>query len=142
MKNTSLGTARLIGNDLWCTDLRSVKWSQNSFRSAVARGADFRGVRGLKQADLDSLIGDVNTLLPEGNAPDTGEPFYIWSCWEEIPGDLARVLAIPRAWWANDPDAIARLRVEFVGRHRQRTGTQLAADAPYPTGHPLADREA
>jgi hypothetical protein len=34
---------------------------------------------------LDNVIGDAQTILPAGPAPDTGEPFFVWSCWETPP---------------------------------------------------------
>ena len=88
------------------------------------------------------MIGNAGTLLPDGPS-DTGEPWYVWSCWEQPPPDLDRIVATAAGPVADDAERSA-LRAEFLcgpGNPRRKTGTPLALDAPYPEGHPLADRD-
>jgi hypothetical protein len=85
------------------------------------------------------MVGNAGTLLPDGPS-DTGQRWYVWSCWETPPPDLDEIVATAAV---SDADATA-LRAEFLcgtGNPRRKTGTPLALDAPYPDGHPLAGRD-
>jgi uncharacterized protein YjbI with pentapeptide repeats len=143
LEGAFLFEARLEGTNLRRTDLRRSYWHGASNRASPAQFADFRGARELTQTQLESLIGNAETLLPAGNAPDTGAPFYIWSCWEPPPPDLDQIIATAAGPFADDADRAA-LRAEFLcspDNPRRKTGTPLALDAPYPEGHSLAGRE-
>ena len=52
-------------------DFRSSNWAGASNRASTAQFADFRGAQALTQAQLDELIGNAATLLPEVT-PRTG----------------------------------------------------------------------
>jgi hypothetical protein len=41
----------------------------------------FAARKDLSQAQLDQVIGNAGTLLPDYPAPDTGEPYRVWTCW-------------------------------------------------------------
>jgi hypothetical protein len=139
LEGANLQVARLDGANLSGADFRRSNWLGALKRPALAWGADFRGAQELTQAQLDNVIGDDGTLLPEGNAPDTGEPFHVWNCWETPAPELDQIIAAVGGRSA-DP---AVLRVALLCRPdnpRRKAGTPLALDAPYPEGHPLADR--
>jgi len=72
--------------------------------------ADFRGAKGLTQAQLESLIGNSATILPDGPSK-TGKPLYIWSCWEDPPPDFDRLLLNAMTMTLTDPKL---LRGEFL----------------------------
>ncbi len=77
MKGAVLSRARMEGAVLSGADVRSAKWAGVSNRASPAHFADLRGAQELMQDQLDELIGKRQTLLPDGDAPDTGEPYYI-----------------------------------------------------------------
>jgi uncharacterized protein YjbI with pentapeptide repeats len=134
-----LDGARLEGANLIGADFRSANWARAHVRSP-AQFADFRGAQGLTQAQLDHVIGDAGTLLPVHPAPDTGKPYRVWTCWTEPPENLDALLEQTER---SDEDARAALRAEWLcgpDNPRRPTGTPLALDAPYPDGHPLANR--
>lgn len=142
MKGANLRRARMEGADLRFADFRSANWARTSNHVFLAQFADFRASQTLTQALLENLIGNEGTLLPEGNAPDTGEPWYIWTCWETPPPNFDAIIATVAGPLADDA-ARAALRAQFLcgpDNPRRKTGTQLAADAPYPPGHPLVSR--
>ena len=124
------------GADLRYADLRRSEWAGASSRASPAHSADLRGAQGLTQAQLEELIGNPDTLLPDGPS-DTGAPFYVWSCWE-TPAARLRPVSTPLALAASRPRETAP---EFLcGREpRHKTGTPLAVDAPRPPGHPLGE---
>ena len=93
LEGANLCRARLEGANLALADLRRSNWAGASNRASPAQFADFRGAQGLTQAQLEDLIGNAGTLLARRHAPDTGEPFYVWSCWEKPPPDLDRIVA-------------------------------------------------
>lgn len=138
MEGAVLWGARMEGANLREADFRKSKWAGASNRASPAHLADFRGAQDLTQGQLDELIGNAGTLLPDGKAPDSGQPYYIWSCWETPPDgfdDLIRRIAEASFEGPND------LRAEFLcgGSPRLKLETGLALDAPYPPNHPLAD---
>jgi uncharacterized protein YjbI with pentapeptide repeats len=130
--------ARMAGANLIGADLRFVNWAGAHLR-LPAHFADFRGAQDLTQAQLDNLIGNEETLLPDGLS-ETGEPFHVWSCWVTPPPKLEAMLeraaftdntrATLRAQWLCGPD-----------NPRRPTGTPLALDATRPPGHPLDRRD-
>jgi uncharacterized protein YjbI with pentapeptide repeats len=141
VKEADLSGARFVGTNLRGADLRGSYWAGASRSTSPIHFADFRGARGLRQAQLDDMIGDADTLLPDGSS-DTGEPWYVWSCWETPPPNIEAIIATAAAPFASDADR-ATLRAEFLcgpGNPRIKTGTPFPVDAPYPEGHPLADR--
>jgi len=143
LEQAGIRNASLDGADLRETDLRSTEWGRSCF-AALAHSADLRGAIDLTQAQLDRMIGNADTLLPDGLAPDTHEPYSIPSRWT-APGppfleQMIATLGVPSVFGPTTDD----LRNEFLppeGVEPPRTGTPLALDAPYPDGHPLADRE-
>jgi uncharacterized protein YjbI with pentapeptide repeats len=119
LDGTDLSEALLVGADLVGAEIQA---SQAQF-------ADFRGAKGLTQSQLDEVIGNDGTLLPDGNAPDTGQPLYVWSCWDSAPPEIDRIVAV-----AVDPfKGEATLRAEFVcgpDNPRRKTGTPCAVELP------------
>ncbi|MCB1372002.1 MAG: pentapeptide repeat-containing protein [Rhodobacteraceae bacterium] len=139
LEGADLWLAGLEGADLRRSDFRKSDWSDASTRASPAQFADLRGVLGLTQAQLDNLIGNEGTLLPEG-VSETGEPWHVWSCWETPPEGLDALVARTAEPVFADPEV---LRADFLcspDNPRRKTGTPLPLDAPYPPGHPLADR--
>jgi uncharacterized protein YjbI with pentapeptide repeats len=134
LEEANLGEARLEGADLRYADFRGSDWAGASSRASPAQFADFRGVQYLTQTQLDQMIGNAGTLLP-----DTGN-LTIPSCWKTPPeGFDALVERVSEREFRSAED----VRSEFLcpaGEEPQRTGTRLPVDAPYPAGHPLADR--
>ena len=127
------------GGPLPGADLRiSAEWAGGE-TGAPAHSADLRGAKGLTQNQLDQMIGNAETLLPE--TLDDGAVPSIPSCWATPPPFFEAMIArMPYG----DEDRANDLRAEFLcpdGTEPVRTGTPLALDAPYPDGHPLADRE-
>ena len=125
-----LREARLEGAILRGASLKSAKWAGGTLRSP-AHFADFRGGHGLTQAYLDGVIGNERTLLPEGAAPDTGEPFYVWSCWPTPPPGFDAMLQAAKRPGQDEAD----LKKEWLcpeGTAPKRTGTPLALDAKPP----------
>jgi hypothetical protein len=93
--------------------------------------------QGLTQAQLDELIGDPDTLLPD-RPSDNGTPLYVWSCWETPPAGFDALVQRVSDGEFRDPQEV---RAEFLcGREpRHRTGTPLSVEAPRPPDHPLGD---
>ncbi|TPE51495.1 pentapeptide repeat-containing protein [Amaricoccus solimangrovi] len=142
MEGADLWQARMEGADLRGADLRNSKWAGASIRASPAHFADLRGAQDVTQAQLDQFIGNAGTLLPEGNAPDTGEPYHVWSCWETPPegfDDLVRYLYLSNPFVSE-----SELRAEFLCRQdnpARKLENGLPVSAPYPPGHPLAEGE-
>jgi hypothetical protein len=137
LSGANLNLARLSGADLRYADLRRSQWSGTPQFTSPAHFADLRGARSLTQAQLDQLIGNEETLLPLTPA-DTGDPFFIWSCWKTPPTGLGVILLVAGPF-ASDVDRAA-LRAEFLcgpGNPRRKTGTPWPLDKPRPEGHPL-----
>jgi len=137
MEGADLGGARMEGANLRRADLRSAEWAGGE-TDAPAHSADLRGAVGLTQDQLDQMIGNSETLLPEtlgdGSLPS------IPSCWATPPPFLDPLIALLSSGNERLAD---NLRAKFLcpeGTPPARTGTPLALDAPYPDGHPLADR--
>ncbi|WP_424927609.1 pentapeptide repeat-containing protein [Amaricoccus tamworthensis] len=132
--------ARLEGASFNSTDLRSADWAGATLCSQ-AHSADLRGAQNLNQAQLNAILGDERTLLPEGKAPDTGQPYSIAAYWEEAPCHFEQVVA----WMARDmiggQDATIYWEIFLCGdKPVVRYSNSLPVDAPYPEGHPLAER--
>ena len=125
MKGARLSYAEMNKVVLRRADLRLTKWANPSIQALPAQFADLRGAEELTQGQLDQMIGNVQTLLPNvGN-------LSIPSCWKTPPEGFDALV-----------DRVAEVRADFLcpaGEEPQRTGTPLAVDAPYPPGHPLAD---
>jgi hypothetical protein len=120
---------------------RNANWWGTSIRASSAHFADLRTDRTLTQAQLEGVIGNEWTLLP--NRPnEDGKPYYVWSCWIEPPPEIDAIAALAAGLVADDEERES-LRREYVceRNERRKTGTPLALDAPYPDGHPLAARE-
>lgn len=122
---TDLREAQLQGADLSWTQLQGANLRDVSLDWAALQYADLRGVQGLSQAQLDNVIGNVYTLLPVSPAPDTGEPYYIWSCWHEMPPNFEQLLG------DQSGDLICG------DSPRQQSGTTVPQGAPYPEDNPL-----
>jgi len=75
-----LNRTQLVLSDLRGADFSGTTWSSSKLVSTLVHGADFSSARDLTQESFDNVVGDETTLLPPGNAPDTGEPFYVNSC--------------------------------------------------------------
>ncbi|MEM8572034.1 MAG: pentapeptide repeat-containing protein [Pseudomonadota bacterium] len=140
MERANLKEAQMDGANLSEANLKSAEWAGAHMRSP-AHSADFRGGQDLTQAQLDQMIGDANTLLPDGLAPDTGEAYSIPSKWRDAPPFFDEML---QEHWKYGFDSADDLRDAFLcaeGEEPERTGTPLPLDAPYPEGHPLAPPE-
>ncbi len=129
LERANLRAARLDGANLQGASLQSTSWAGATLRSP-ANDADFRGGQDLSQEHLANVIGNERTLLPDGVAPDTGEPFYVWSCWAEPPPDLDAMLK--RFRWSRDKDELRRRWLCADGEAPRKTGTPLALDATPP----------
>ena len=70
------------------------------------------------------MIGDDDTILPRD--AQTGEQLYVWSCWEEAPPTLEKLLEM--RWWQADELRAAWLCAE--GEAPRRVGTPAEAAAP------------
>ncbi|WP_424932768.1 pentapeptide repeat-containing protein [Amaricoccus macauensis] len=136
LEESNLWKARMEQADFTGADLRSAYWS-GAQTALIAHFADLRGAQDLTQAQLDQMIGNEHTLLPDHLAPDTGRPYSIPTCWKEPPEAL--VIAMKRVGydWEKDPDGYCCP----PGEEPQRTGKPLALNKPYPPGHPLAERD-
>ncbi|MBP7242274.1 pentapeptide repeat-containing protein [Amaricoccus sp.] len=130
-----LRLARLEGADLSGADLRSSTWAGASCRASPAQSADLRGAEGLTQDQLENLIGNEDTLLPDPS--ETGKSFYVWSCWETPPkGFDALVERVARFTGVTEE----KIRAAFLcgpGNPRHTTGKPWPLDQPRPEGHPL-----
>ncbi len=143
MDGADLSGAQMDGADLFGASLRWSAWAGASNRASPAHSADLRGAQDLTQAMLDNLIGDADTLLPDGAAPDTGAPYSIPSCWEVPPAGFDRIVATAAGRFAGDDDRAA-LRRQFLcgpGQIAIRTGTPWPVDRPRPLDHPLGPGE-
>ena len=140
LAGADLRGAGLDGTILFAADLQSARWSGVSGAAAL-HGADLRGARDLTQGDLAHSIGDADTLLPAADAPDTGAPYFVWTCWDRPPAGVDRIAAAAAAVLSLDTDPQAVLDDFLCRSPRRPGGTPLALAAPYPEGHPLADRD-
>ncbi|TMU14875.1 pentapeptide repeat-containing protein [Halomonas sp. ATBC28] len=132
LEGANLTLAKLEGGDF---DSAKLKWT-------ILRDADLRGVKNLTQAQLDGGVGNANTLLPDLPAPDTGEPYYIWSCSEEEPPSLEPLVHTVRGTIFLGTSLSSTMltigeELHCGDRLRESTGTPMAQVAPYPEGHPL-----
>ena len=147
LEDADLGRARLEGADfgrahLGEADLRGANLKSanrvGAHTGSPAQFADFRGAQGLTQAQLDQMIGNEMTLLPEDERTLT-----IPSCWKEAPPFLdAKIANMPEVRLGlRSPEEVRAAFLCPPGEEPKRTGTRLPLDAPYPEGHPLADRD-
>ena len=114
---------KLEGVDLRGASVRSAHWAGSSIRASAAHGADPRRAE-LTQSQLEGLIGDEDTLLPEGTS-DAGRGWYVWSCWEAPPEYFD---AIVQRFAENSFENPEALRAELLcgpGNLRRKTGTPL-----------------
>ena len=149
LERANLREARLEGADLREADFHDANWAGASNRASPVQFADFRTSRDLTQSQLEHVIGNEQTLLPDrpngsGRRPHDpmGDAYYVWSCWETPPHDLDAIVARAAGPFADDAER-ENLRREFLcgpDTPRRRTGTPLALDAPYPDGHPFLYR--
>jgi hypothetical protein len=136
LEGADLGWARLERAYLGWARLERAYLRYADFRKSNWAGADFRGAQALTQARLDQLIGNEDTLLPDGPS-DTGAPFHVWCCWETPPVGFDALVARVAERTGGDPDSI---RAEFLcgpDNPRRKTGTPWPLDEPRPEGHPL-----
>ncbi|MFQ8429907.1 pentapeptide repeat-containing protein [Amaricoccus sp. W119] len=138
-RDAHLRDVRLEGSDLSAVDFRGTRFSDKLMGASLAYSADLRGALGLTQAHLDQWIGDVHTLLPEGIAPDTGEPYHIWNCWKAPP--IAFEALIDSLGKHYGGPARLRDRVLCGSNARQKLRNGRSLDAPYPNDHPIAKRQ-
>ena len=139
LEGANLGFARLEGADLRNADFRNSDWAGASNRASPAQSADFRGAQELVQDQLENVIGNIDTLLPDYPDPN-GEEYAVWSCWEFPPAGFDDLVA--RALDFGIGTRADLLDDWLCGREPPlRTGTHLAADAAYPPGHALSNRE-
>lgn len=137
LSGARISEACMEGADLRKASFRSAKGWDNE-TGAPADATDFRGVHGLTQSGLDRMVGNATTLLPA--RLDDGTVPSIPSCWATPPPFFEAMIA--RLSSGNE-DWAYKLRAEFLcpeGTDPVRTGTPLPLDAPYPEGHPLANR--
>ncbi len=76
VEKAEFGSTHMAG-----TDFRAAYLEGTTFGYSLLRSADLRDAGGLTQQMLENVIGDEHTLLPDVPAPDTGQPFYVLSCW-------------------------------------------------------------
>ena len=74
MEGADLSAAQMEGADLSGTDLRRSEWAGASNRAVAGPSADLRGAQGLTQGQLEELIGNADTLLPETVPPTAARP--------------------------------------------------------------------
>lgn len=138
LEGAFLGEARLSGADLREADFQDANWDGASNHASPAHHADFRTSKTLAQSQLRYLIGNAQTLLPD-RLNETGERYYVWSCWEAPPEDFDAMIATAAGHDAPESEREA-LRRQFVcgpGNPRRKTGTPWPVEAPRPEGHPL-----
>jgi hypothetical protein len=135
LEGADLSQARLEGADLSATDFRNSNWAGVSNRASPAQFADFRGAQDLFQGQLETVIGNSGTLLPD--YPDAnGQEYSVASCWDVPPPDFEDLLAKALRFGGSRADLLDEW---LCGREPPaRVGTRLPVDAPYPPGHPLA----
>ena len=92
LEGANLDGARLEGADLRYADFQRSNWAGASIRASPAQFADFRGAQGLTQGQLDQMIGNEQTLLP-----DTGG-FTIPSCWKTPPDGFDALVERVARW--------------------------------------------
>jgi hypothetical protein len=136
----NLSEARLERADLRNADIRGSNWAGASNQASPAQFADFRAGQNLMQAQLEELIGNDGTLLPDRPNED-GEPYYVWSCWETPPTDFDAIVERSARFSGDNPSILRATFLCSPDNPRRKVGTPLALDAPYPEGHPLADRD-
>ncbi|MCO4824050.1 MAG: pentapeptide repeat-containing protein [Amylibacter sp.] len=130
--------AVLEGTNIRKARLQSSDWKNTTILSATAHGADFRGAVNLTQEQLEFVIGDEFTLLPEPQFGTVG--LGVWSCWStlKLPNNLEGLLKnIKRPW-----ETLEQTCAKYVcpkGTSPQKTGTPWPLDKPRPKGHPLGD---
>ena len=125
-----LRDARILA-DLRFASFLGADWDGTRLRGA-AHGADLRGARHLTQAQLDGLVGDEQTLLPDGVAPDTGRPFVVWTCWSKPLPELDEVVRGVAAL-RGTPEEEQAFRATAVcnpDHPRLPAGTPCAANVP------------
>jgi len=130
LKDADLQQARLDGADLRLATFQSANLIGATLGSSLAHGADFKGVKGLKQEQLDQVIGNSDTLLPDGVDDLTQEPFFVWSCWESEPSGFEAL--IKRAADQRIFGSEVKLRNQFLcgDTPRVKTGTPTPLDEP------------
>lgn len=141
LERTKFCGAWLEATNLIGADFRGADWTDATNGASTTHFADLRGIRGLTQAQLEYFIGNEATLLPR-DLNENGEPYYVWSCWDTPPADFDAML-VSAAGPLASAEGRENLRHQLLcgpGNPRRRTGTPLALDAPYPEGHPLAER--
>jgi uncharacterized protein YjbI with pentapeptide repeats len=141
LRAAGLEDADLSNAYLRATDLRAARLNSTLLDGARLEGADLRGVEGLANEQLEFAIGNDSTLLPDYVDPVSGEPLRVYNCWGRAPSRFDEMLtAVP---WITEAD-LQTLRSTWPlcgpDNPRRPTGTPLALDAPYPEGHPLANR--
>jgi uncharacterized protein YjbI with pentapeptide repeats len=140
LPGASLAGARLDGALMLAADLRGADWT-GATGAMVLHGADLRGARGLTQGQLDAAVGDADTLLPDGPAPDTGAAFALGACWPDPPPEAERIVAGVASVLALDADPAAVREDLICDGRRGATGTPLPFAAERPAGHPLAGQD-
>ncbi|MEM8569947.1 MAG: pentapeptide repeat-containing protein [Pseudomonadota bacterium] len=123
MEGADLWNARMEGAILWRADLRSAYWAAAHVPSA-AQDSDFRGGQDLLQEQLDQMIGNAETLLPETLDAETGRPFSIPTCWPEPPEAFVSLMSSRYDYdWEAD-----RIGFRCPYGPPSRTGTPCALD--------------
>ncbi len=139
MEGADLTGANLEGANANRTDFRYCNW-QNTKVGFEADGSDFRGAQNLKQSQLNRMIGNPHTLLPEGlvdqknpSIPDRWpfpKPAYVKTSTVmpiEIPEYPYRRDKVPYSFQCT------------IGEVPLGTGTPRSLKDPYPTDHPLTN---
>ena len=120
--------ARLERADLTWARLEGADLKRARLEGAVLWKADLRAAQYLTQAQLEKVIGNAETLLPDHPAPDTGGPYRVWTCWTNPPDNLERFLE--RAEPSSEKRRAA-LRAEWIcglENPRRATGTPCALE--------------
>lgn len=139
IQGADLHGVHLEGSDLSAVDFRGSKFPDTLMGASLAYSADLRGVKGLTQAQLDQWIGDQHTLLPDGLAPDTGEPYHIWNCWTAPPIGFETLMdSIGKHY--GGPTHL-RAKVLCGNNARQKLRNRRSLYALYPNDHPIAKRQ-
>ncbi len=131
LEGADLTLARLEGADLWLANFQSASWAGATIGPSPAHDADFRDAKLLSQAQLDLVIGNSKTLLPDGLDKDTKAPFYVWSCWETAPeGFDAMVKRIAARRFLIETEESLRKQFLCGDAPRVKTGTPAPLDTP------------